>query len=170
MKETNSEIIDQIARDGRRGGMTVPDGYFDDFAVRMGAALPFREALDVAAANQAAPRNSRWMRVRPYVYMAAMFAGAWCLIKMFTLMAPGPAQISIDNYPALSSALENEQFIDEYIIDGISTYDMIEDSYIESIDDIAAPDFTAVDNDNETPAYRLPTGGDYTSPTPQSHS
>ncbi|MDE6396623.1 MAG: hypothetical protein K2K84_05080, partial [Muribaculaceae bacterium] len=51
-------------------GMTVPEGYFEDFAVKMAGRLPFREELDVPETRSAKVVNSRWMKVRPYVYMA----------------------------------------------------------------------------------------------------
>lgn len=169
MKDSKSEIIDKIAADG--DGCTVPEGYFADFAVKMSGRLPFREELDTPIAQQAAPKNTKWLRVRPYVYMAAMFAGAWCMLKMFSLMSPSAAEVSIENYPGLSQALENEQFIDEYIIDGVSSFDLIEDTYLESIseddasgdadDEEAAP---AAAPENEQPSYRLPTDGDYSTP------
>lgn len=156
MKDPNTHIIDEITRD-KGNGMTVPEGYFNDFAVKMAGKLPFREELDVPAAKQSKPRNSRWLQVRPYVYMAAMFAGAWCLIKMFTLMSPAASDVNINNYPALSLALEDEQFVDEYIIDGISSYDVYEDSYNDGIESLDSLNF-------ENAGYILPTDGDYSTP------
>lgn len=177
-KDSKSQIIEEIT--ARGDGMTVPEGYFDDFAARMARQLPFREELDVPVAERKAPRNTTWMRVRPYVYMAAMFAGAWCLIKMFTLMSPTAADVSIDNYPALSLALEDDQFVDEYVIDGVSTYDIMEDSYMNSLgidpDEEAAeqdglearPEAVADDTDGQ-PTYILPTDGDYSTPPYTQH-
>ena len=164
MKDTNSKIIDDIAAKG--DGMTVPEGYFEDFAVKMAGRLPFREELDVAESHRKAPRNQRWLRVRPYVYMAAMFAGAWCLIKMFSLMSPAPQEVSISNYPALSLALEDEQFVDEYVIDGVSSYDIIEDYYLNGLEEETPAEDIAISegNSTETPSYVLPTDGDYSTP------
>ena len=173
MKEIKSEIIDKIASEG--DGLRVPEGYFEDFATRMSAQLPFREELDLPVAEQErmqSPRSRTWMRVRPYVYMAAMFAGAWCLIKMFTLMGGASADVSIENYPALSLALEDEQFVDEYVIDGVSTYDIMEDSYLQSIGvdpeaQAGALDYELMENNiepaDEAPSYIRPTDGDYSS-------
>lgn len=163
MKDSKSTIIDSIAEKGE--GMKVPAGYFEDFALKMSASLPFREELDVPVSKATPARSSRWMRVRPYVYMAAMFAGAWCLLKMFSLMSPASTEISIDNYPALSRALENEQFIDEYVIDGVSSYDMLEESYLQSIgdDDTDDPDIEIPVADEDNVDYILPTDGNYSS-------
>lgn len=158
MKDSKSEIIDSIAAKG--DGLTVPDNYFADFAAQMAEKLPFREELDLPAGRQVSPRQSRWLRVRPYVYMAAMFAGAWCLIKMFSLMSPSTADVSIDNYPGLSLALEDEQFVDEYILDGVSVYDIMEDTYYDTDDrdDEYPEDDIAAQADNpDEHSYILPT-------------
>lgn len=172
MNDDKSQIIDKIASKG--DGMIVPGDYFADFATKMSASLPFREELDVPAQNQKRSRNSTWLRMRPYVYMAAMFAGAWCLIKMFSLMSPSTSNVSIDNFPSLSLALEDEQFVDEYVIDGVSTYDILENSYLDtfgSAEDneyvFQEPDMAQDDTSGDAtvePAYILPTDGDYSTP------
>ena len=173
MKETKdspSKIIDDIAKRG--DGMTVPDGFFEDFAAKMSGRLPFREELDVPVAKQAPPKNNKWLRVRPYVYMAAMFAGAWCLLKMFSLMSPAENEVNLDNFPTLSKALQNdEQFVDEFILDGMSQYDFMDDEYygIEEPDSIAQENnieteaIEAVDEEMEAPSYILPTDGNHSS-------
>ena len=77
MRTDKENILDII---GRKDGMTVPDGYFADFQARMEALLPVNEQAETPREIEA-PR-SFWDRVRPFVYMAAMFAGVWCMVKM----------------------------------------------------------------------------------------
>ena len=164
MKETKSEIIDRIAEKG--DGMTVPEGYFEEFSLKMASSLPFREELDCPLEQQRQPRNSKWLRVRPYVYMAAMFAGAWCLLKMFSLMSPSDSDINLDNYPSLSRALENEQFVNDYVLDEFSHYDIIEADYMETVgEDFLQPDevenedvphVNGSEQNSEEPTYILP--------------
>ena len=72
-KTLSSSVLENI---GRRDGMTVPDGYFDTLTQRIEASLPEREWERQSAADNIAPR-SIWQRIRPYVYLAAMFAGIW---------------------------------------------------------------------------------------------
>jgi hypothetical protein len=64
--------------------------------------------------------------------MAAMFAGVWCMLKMFTLMSSSESDLSITGNPALASAVCDEQFVEDYVIDDVSNWDiydyMIEDS------------------------------------------
>jgi len=77
-------MIDKENYDSGRGwsrsdGRTVPEGYFDDFAKRMMARLPQDVPVKVE------PRRTLWMKVRPYAYMAAMFAGVYLMMNIFTL-------------------------------------------------------------------------------------
>ncbi len=73
MKHNNehSQILERVSR---HDGMTVPEGYFADFAARMEAAIPERRVAEPPVVR------STWQKIRPYVYMAAMFAGIWCKI------------------------------------------------------------------------------------------
>lgn len=162
MKGLNTENIDKLTA-GKGEGMTVPEGYFEDFAVKMAAKLPYREELDVPVSAQSKPRHSRWMQIRPYVYMAAMFAGAWCLIKMFTLMSPAATEVSISNYPSLSVALENEEFVDDYILDNVSSFEILEDTFMDSMDNGSEETAIAPENDGEA-SYILPGNGTYLTP------
>lgn len=113
-----------------RMGMTVPDGYFASFADKMVSSLPEKP---VAASVPDEPKRSFWKRSRPYFYMAAMFAGIWCMMKMFSMMGPSSANLSIDNYPEVISALHNDNFVNDYIYSAVDEYDVIEDLSIEGI-------------------------------------
>lgn len=128
MNTEKGNILDKI---GRKDGMTVPDGYFAGFQQRMEAMLPFNEDAETSHAVKA-PRNF-WDRVRPFVYMAAMFAGVWCMVKMFSMMSPGNVDLSIDNNEVLSSALSDDNFIYDYIRDDVSEREMLEEMYLDSI-------------------------------------
>lgn len=77
---------------GRQHGMTVPERYFDEFAANMMARLPEYPEKPVV------PVLSRWQRIKPYVYMAAMFAGIWCMMKMFHIASQN-AQANLDAVP-----------------------------------------------------------------------
>ncbi|MDE5903434.1 MAG: hypothetical protein K2O78_06420 [Muribaculaceae bacterium] len=78
---------------GRHTGMTVPEGYFEAFSKQM---------MDKLPAYPEAPRPKKltgWQRVKPYVYMAAMFAGIWCMMKMFHVASQNAAAVQLDNPP-----------------------------------------------------------------------
>ena len=134
MKPEQNNILDKI---DHRDGLTVPDGYFADFASRMAASLPERPELEKPKA--AAPRST-WHRVRPYVYMAAMFAGVWCMLKMFTMFTGTSDGLSIDDHPGLANAVSNEQFVEDYIISDISDWDIYNSMVEDSIDMTAIGD------------------------------
>ncbi len=125
--EKNSDILDKIAG---RSGMTVPDGFFEDFTRQMQAKLP--EKQDETA--KVLP-SSMWQRIRPYAYMAAMFGGIWCMVKMFNLMGITSADMSIENNPTLASAICNEQFMEEYSpIENADEYGMLQELYDSGMD------------------------------------
>lgn len=136
--EKKSDILSRI---DRRTGMTVPDGYFADFAKRMADSLPDTSL----SATVIEPKRSFWNRVRPYAYMAAMFAGIWCMLKMFTMMGGGSADLSIDNYPGVVTALSDDHFVKEYVWPSVDDYDILEDIY--SQDDITPEEFFDFDEE-----------------------
>lgn len=93
---------------GRETGFAVPEGYFaamrQEVMTRLSDCEPVRTA----------PKISLWQRVRPYVYMAAMFAGIWCMMKMFHSMTQQP-ELSLDNLPgnvALAMADVHEYYVE----------------------------------------------------------
>lgn len=123
---------DILQRINRNDGMTVPDGYFADFKCKMAASLPERPEL--TAPVQFIPR-SRWQRVRPYVYMAAMFAGIWCMLKLFTMLTATTAT-PLESNPVIAEALSNDDFVDDCVISDFSQWDV----YDQLIEDGAVPD------------------------------
>lgn len=120
------DILSQI---DRKDGMTVPEGYFDDFAARMAASLPPQEW---ETPGRVMPR-SFWQKVRPYLYLAAMFMGVWCMMKMFDLMSPSGNSLSIDGNPTLVAALDNDHFVSDYVINegDVDDYQLFDDLYNE---------------------------------------
>lgn len=139
--EKKSDILSRVAH---KTGMTVPDGYFADFAARMEQALPERSEMQAVDER---PRTL-WQRVRPYCYMAAMFAGIWCMLRMFTMMGGAGADLSIDNYPGVSTALANERFVKDYIVPTVDEYDFFEDLYDQ--DDMTPEEFFDFDSEDTT--------------------
>lgn len=127
MRTQHSNILNTVAgKDGR----TVPDGYFADFESRMTKLLPETEFEKTDSQHPAPPVVlTRWQRIKPYAYMAAMFAGAWCLLKMFSLMSSSQQQstINFDSDPVIAEAVANPYFIDEYFISDYTEYDLYED-------------------------------------------
>lgn len=123
-------ILEEIKH---KDGMTVPSGYFDDFAKRMITRLPEQEWEKPQP--KVLPR-SIWQRVRPYIYLAAMFMGVWCMMQMFGLMRSDSPGLSIDNNPVMTAALSNDPFIDDYFIDegDVDDYQLLDDLYETGFD------------------------------------
>ena len=143
MMKKGDDILKKI---NRTDGMTVPEGFFEDFAAKMEAMLPERPEAEQPRRIE---HRTTWQRVRPYVYMAAMFAGIWCMLKMFTMMGPGNIDLSIDKNHILTDALSDDNFVYEYIIDDLNDSELFDEMYNDSI---SVEDFTPVDSlvDTET--------------------
>ena len=124
---------DILTKAARNDGMTVPDGYFDDFAARMAASLP---EMEWEKPQPKVMPHTAWQRVRPYLYLAAMFMGVWCMMKMFDLMRTDSSGLSIDNNPVMTAALNNDHFINDYFINegDISEYQLMQDLYETGFD------------------------------------
>lgn len=85
---------------GRDPGFKVPEGYFEEFYASMPQRLPERKAVPAVP-------MSRWQRIKPYVYLAAMFMGIWCMMKMFHMMTN--PDISLDTPPDAVVAMLDEE-------------------------------------------------------------
>ena len=128
-RNAGEKLPEVLERIGRNDGMTVPEGYFADFATRMEGMLP----LNLEA--EAQQKRSLWMRVRPYVYMAAMFAGVFCMTKMFGLMGETDSlDMRIDRNPVMIAALSNQEFVEDYLGDSMSEAEILDDMWESGLD------------------------------------
>ena len=73
MKQEDSEILKKLGKDP---GFKTPDHYFADFSKNLMDSLPEIQVTEE-------PKPSLWNRYKTYVYMAAMFAGIWCMMHIF---------------------------------------------------------------------------------------
>lgn len=121
MKSEESQILDKLGRDA---GFRVPEGYFDDFAERMTNMLPEVEITEVDV------KPTLWVTIRPYVYMAAMFAGVWCMMKVFNVFNQN---ISAEQRVSeVASGIYMDNNADEFIMSGgASDYDIM--TYEDSV-------------------------------------
>lgn len=126
MKPDN-DILKQV---DRRSGMTVPDDYFANFARQMMQQLPEKE---FESTDKKILPHTWWQRCRPYVYLAAMFAGIWCMMKVFNDIGSRTADMSIENNPVMASVLSIDHFYDYYSIDNVDEYDLMEEMYNEGV-------------------------------------
>lgn len=134
MKQS-TDILDKARR---RDGMTVPEGYFADFSRRMAASLPERPELESPdSIAVAGAQRTLWQRVRPYVYLAAMFAGIWLMLQLFTLIShPGDLR-PMDANPVMAEAFSDDRFMLDYIVEdaGVDQWDLIDEMTQEGLID-----------------------------------
>ena len=62
---------------GKGSPFSIPENYFETFKSNLMSSLPDYPE------KPAEQKVSVWHRIRPYVYLAAMFAGIWCMMKIF---------------------------------------------------------------------------------------
>ena len=119
-----------LERYGRKGPWRVPDGYFEAVRIEIQAKLPeYPEAPKRAD-------MSLWQRVKPYVYLAAMFAGIWCMMKVFH-NAAGMGSLSIDNPPEhIAAYIGEHDFSDLYMLSSDLTDEELLQDVSESYDNM----------------------------------
>ena len=121
MKNEKSKLLESLGKDP---GFKVPDGFFEDFNARMAQSLPEVEITE----TEAAP--SLWVRVRPYLYLAATFAGIWAMMNVFNhFNGTGDNNLRVSE---IAAGITNDDNADELIMSGnASDYDIM--SYEDSV-------------------------------------
>lgn len=121
MKREDSTILNKYGKDP---GFKVPENYFADFNQRMTEMLPDVEITPVDV------KPTMWQRVRPLVYMAAMFAGVWCMMQVFGHFTD---KGNLDGVRAVAEKLvDDKNNVDEFIMSGsVSDYDIL--NYEDSV-------------------------------------
>lgn len=100
---------------GTENPFRVPEGYFESFTSDLMSRLPEKEKTDVHR------EPTTWERVRPWLYMAAMFIGAALIIRV---ASPGnekvpevQQQVAVDDTDTeleyISTAIDNTM-MDDY--------------------------------------------------------
>lgn len=128
MHSDNDNILKKVSAAGLArpsAGMKVPDGYFRSFAERMVKELPERPEAE----NKPMPMLDRsfWQKVRPYVYMAAMFAGIWLMMQLFTILSGKATLEPVDSNPVLASALATDDFVFDYVYSDMPAWELVDD-------------------------------------------
>lgn len=101
MKREEEYIKDII---GSNTGFVVPEGYFDAMREEVMAKLP------AYPANPVLRERTRWEKFKPYVYLAAMFAGIWLMMQVFHNVSDR-SQLNLDNPPELvAQAIASHDF------------------------------------------------------------
>lgn len=108
----------------------VPDGFFEKFV-----SDTMRDLPELPQAPIERPL-SMWQRVRPYVYMAAMFAGIWLMMNVFHNVT-GIGRLSLDNPPEnIALLMQNSSALDYYPASASLNDIAVEEEVGESYSDI----------------------------------
>ena len=104
-----------LKRVGKENPFRVPDGYFEHLTSKVMDSLPEKE---VTVLLQREP--TRWERIKPWLYMAAMFAGAALILRIATSgekEMPGGTPLAADDSETeeqyISTVLDNSM-LDDY--------------------------------------------------------
>lgn len=108
---------------GQRLPYKVPEGYFKSFKDNLMQSLPEYPEKPVPK------RLTGWQRIKPYVYLAAMFAGIWCMMQIFHRVASNNAS-GPDNITAVSSINYEPDAYDLYIDDSTGEDIELEDEVL----------------------------------------
>lgn len=140
MTDNNTNnILDRV---DRQSGMTVPDGYFEQFAARMKESLPEQPwEKEAASGTHIMSSQSLWQKVRPYVYMAAMFAGIWLMMNISTLLGTGgnvPVSTTSSAIPTVAELIEEgESEFTDYAVDNFDRIDLYDDLYASGFNPVS---------------------------------
>lgn len=128
MKEED-KLIDKY---GRKGPWAVPDGYFESVTSEVMSKLPEYPSAPKAV------KLSTWQRMKPYVYLAAMFAGIWCMMQIFH-HASNVGTLNLDNPPEHIAAYIGEMDSDDAFLlpSSLSDIELIDEmnGYSDSLED-----------------------------------
>ena len=120
MKQDDSTLLKKYGKDP---GFKVPENYFEDFNKKMAAMLPDVEITPVDI------KPTMWQRVRPLVYLAAMFAGVWCMMSVFNhFYASSNLGVSV----VAEKMGEDQKNVEDFLMSGsVSDYDIL--NYEDSV-------------------------------------
>ncbi|MDR0938969.1 MAG: hypothetical protein LBN29_06410 [Mediterranea sp.] len=121
---------------GKENPFQVPEGYFERLASEMMSHLPERTEND----HEEEPEVSRWTRLKPFLYLAAMFVGAALIVRVASTddrMSADKATASTATETTMamdSTAISDEMLdatIDRVMLDDYSLYVYLSDASAE---------------------------------------
>ena len=107
------EDKDLLKKYGKKNPFTVPEGYFQDFSEKLMEQLPEKEVMPE-------PEIRMWDRIKPWVYMAAMFVGLMFTVRAFVGEQPSSqsTDMEIGNYTEIPDEYldpsVNQTMMDDY--------------------------------------------------------
>lgn len=111
MKKEETNLLNRC---GKENPFKVPEGYFENFAEQLMDKLPEKAPVE-------APDITLWMRIRPWVYMAAMFCGIMLMVRTFVgeknAQATDVPSINLSELPdEVIDPIVNQTMMDDYTL------------------------------------------------------
>lgn len=119
MKE-DSELLKKY---GKKSPFTTPEGYFESFTEKLMEQLPEKETIST-------PEISMWERVKPWVYMVAMFCGLMFSIRMMVGNQAGSGDGTIQENISELPDEYIEPIMDQTMMDDYTLYQYLTDADI----------------------------------------
>ena len=101
---------------GKKNPFTVPENYFEDFTQELMGKLPAKEAV------LQTEEPTLWQRVKPWLYMAAMFCGIMLSVRIF-VGAPQKEDFPLITL-AEAESIEAEEWEDIVRMSRLEDYDL----------------------------------------------
>ena len=123
----NMERENNILRKaGTRNPFKVPEGYFEGFTQELMDRLPEKEMIPEMQ------EPTLWQRVKPWIYMTAMFCGIMLSVRVFVGHPQKDEFSSITDMEMSDVSDEEWNFIiDQSMISGYDLYQFLSDSDLE---------------------------------------
>ena len=116
-----------IEKCGKANPFKTPEGYFENFTRNIMEQLPEKEI-------QAVPETTLWHRIRPWMYMAAMFCGLMFGARLFLHDTETTQEESASSLQLFSSTLPDEYIdpiVDQTMMDDYTLYQYLTDADME---------------------------------------
>ena len=101
-----------------RRPFTVPEGYFENLTQDIMASLPEQESIYSSKITV-----TPWMRIRPYLYAAAAFAGIFfCIKAAIGINSRNNAEVALTEETTIYSDEYIDSFLETAMIDDYTLY------------------------------------------------
>ena len=121
MKKEETNLLNRC---GKENPFKVPEGYFENFAVQMMDQLPEKTPA-------VTPAVTLWTRIKPWIYMTAMFCGIMLMVQTFM----GKEDTQDSGVPGINLSELPDEYIDPIVnqtmMDDYTLYQYLTDADAE---------------------------------------
>ncbi len=119
--ETNKNNLPESLKENP---FKIPENYFEDFTERMMSQLPDKEF-------KMSEKVTMWQKVKPLVYMAAMFIGMFFTIQLFVNKSTNNNQSQSTKFVDIDKHLQNDKYWNTVQVSEEEFYKYLEDQLAE---------------------------------------